>query len=139
MSADGKLILRATEAREIANREYAMRVIVGSILAMALIICFSQNALALLAFQSGNDLYAKCTNKDDFSQGTCDGYITGIADELIAFDAAQGREQCIPTNASVRQVVDVVMNALREHPESRDHVAADVVTGAFASEWKCPK
>ena len=95
-------------------------------------------------FNSGNDLFAECQveKTDDIyyqSNANCMGYIMG------AFDASNGADEgigsitfCAPELVSVKQVTDIVVKCLIDHPQHRHHVAASLVAAALNEVWPCP-
>ena len=66
-------------------------------------------------FHTGNEIFQICDNAAERSESLiCSGYIAGIADALQLTKMI-----CLPKHASVRQARDIVINYLRNHPESR--------------------
>jgi len=99
--------------------------------------------LALIAgnaqagFLDGNQLYQFCTASDDLSQMQCLGYVEGVADYLNLISAENHRPLCVPVLATGRQVVDVVLNYLRDQPQNRTYDAELLVATALATAWRC--
>ena len=84
-------------------------------------------------FYSGNDLYAKCTAAEgSLERVYCIGIMAGLAD---AFET--GGTTCLPKNASVGQVMDVVVIYLRDHPQSRHFTMASEAARALNSAFPC--
>jgi len=87
-------------------------------------------------FKDGNKLFDNCEVALDASGkglqflGVCEGYILG------AFDA-RSDAFCLPAGVNARQLVDVVMLYLREHPEKRYLLAADLVATAVKQKFPC--
>jgi hypothetical protein len=87
-------------------------------------------------FKDGNKLFDNCEVPLDASGnglefvGVCEGYILG------AFDA-RADAFCVPAGMNVRQLVDVVRLYLREHPEKRYLLAADLVATAVNEKFPC--
>jgi hypothetical protein len=86
------------------------------------------------SFVSGNDLYEKCNSESGtVSHGICGGYITGIADLLN-----NAGKLCIPHQmVTVRQLLDIVVKYLREHPEERNISASLLVVLALHDSFPC--
>ena len=57
--------------------------------------------------------------------------LSGVAD---AFD---GSSFCLTTTRVVKEVVDVVIVYLRDHPEQRNHDASSLVTTALKEKFPC--
>ena len=84
-------------------------------------------------FYSGNDLYAKCTAPEgSLDRVYCIGIMAGLAD---AFET--DGTTCLPKNASVGQVMDVVVNYLRDHPDGRHFAMAREAELALNSAFPC--
>jgi hypothetical protein len=47
-----------------------------------------------------------------------------------------GRKACIP-NADMNQIVDVFKGYMRDHPEKRQLLAADLAAEAFSAAFPC--
>jgi Rap1a immunity proteins len=83
-------------------------------------------------FESGNRLHDACEARDLLSKGFCAGYITGVVDALRPKELF-----CLPQNATVEQVADIVKLWLRDHPERRQE-PAQVLTGlALLNKFPC--
>ena len=93
-------------------------------------------------YQTGNTLFEECQNlvsdrpdKSFFLSGTCGGYIVGVQDALEGsgrFCVPQG-----PGGVNNKQMVDLVMIYLRDHPEIRHLPAAGLVTAALKRKFPC--
>jgi hypothetical protein len=87
---------------------------------------------AFAQFWDGNELYEDCTAQSATDWGVCHGYVIGLADARIIDGTI-----CVPNGVEVRQVVDIVVQYLREHPESR-HIAAErLAEGALKRAFPC--
>ncbi len=86
----------------------------------------SQESSGLL---SGNDLYNMC----DAQSVACAGYVAGMADAFV-----RDGTLCLPqSNVTTKQLADVVMAYLRDHPETRGYSAASLGHAAFSSTFPC--
>jgi hypothetical protein len=88
-------------------------------------------------FQDGNKLYAVCTSSAPADQIKCAGYVEGVADYLDWVRLDQNKPQCVPADAVAKQVVDVVVNLLRNQPEVRSYNGPSVVVAAVMKAWNC--
>jgi hypothetical protein len=93
---------------------------------------------------SGNQLYNYCTaayakspSEQWLASGTCFGYVTAVMDALSSGNPLNGFKACVPVNADMNQVVDVVKNFIHDHPEKRHLVAVGLVAEAFAAAFPC--
>ena len=87
----------------------------------------------------GGTLFADCREGDDpnardrlFKQGHCFGYILGVADALRPAEV-----YCLPSAATVGQIVDVAKLYIAEHPEDRKQLAPYLVVSALAEKFPC--
>lgn len=69
--------------------------------------------------------------------GGCFGYLTSIANLQMSGAAVGGRKACIPPGIDMNQIVDVFRSYLRDHPERRHLLAANLAAEAFASGFPC--
>ena len=94
----------------------------------------------ITGLMTGNALLATCQGPGFIQKGTCIGYVEGVYDYLAVILNYLGKKQCRPEKGQVlrgRQLMDIVINYLREHPEQRDLSAAWLVTYAIGSAWHC--
>ena len=92
----------------------------------------------------GNMLLAECENEYIAKQNYCLGYIAGTADSFRTLRFAlqvtkQGGNPtiCLPKNATLKQLTDVSLKYVREHPETR-HLSADyLATVAWSESFRC--
>lgn len=97
---------------------------------------FSQE---IMGFASGNELFEEC-NRGGVGSDYCYGYIQGAHDGAVSTVRALNIEHgpfCLPREAKKTQIVDVVTNYLRAHPEQRHYAAADLVTSALITAFPC--
>lgn len=87
-------------------------------------------------FYSGNKLNEVCTATDEtrILLAACVGYVTGAFDFLVWRKGA-----CVPDTVSMAHLTDIVMTYLKEHPEKRELVAAEIVAAVTADTWPCPR
>ena len=91
-----------------------------------LLLLVAQSA-QITTFQTGNDLYKSCTT-DAVGLLACSYYIQGVSDELTSFqDAIKHPVACIPSTATPRQLIDITVKHLREHPETRSYSAGSLI------------
>ena len=74
---------------------------------------------------------------------TCYTYVEGVIDALQSTFSALRMQQhalfCLPQGVISRQLVDIAINYLRDHPEQRHNVASANVALALANAFPCPK
>jgi hypothetical protein len=91
-------------------------------------------------FVSGNKLLEMCT---PVQLPSCYSYIEGVADALQSTFSGQHTQQhaffCLPQGATTKQLADLTINHLRDHPEQRQYVASANVALALANAFPCPK
>ena len=86
---------------------------------------------ALAEFYDGNRLHSACVSNNSVAGA----YVTGVADLMQGID--QRQRVCIPTNASVGQITDIVCSDLRAMPEIRHHIASDFVVLSLSAAFPC--
>jgi Rap1a immunity proteins len=69
--------------------------------------------------------------------GSCLGYLWSIIDIQSSGSAINGKKACIPRNADMGQIVDLFKNYIRDHPEKRHLLAANLAAEAFALAFPC--
>lgn len=69
--------------------------------------------------------------------GACLGYLSSIIDIQTSGGQVNGRRACIPANADTNQIVDLFKNYVRDHPERRHLLAANLAAEAFALAFPC--
>jgi len=90
------------------------------------------------AFVSGNRLLEACS---PVQTPPCYSYVEGVADALQSTFSAlhmQHAPFCLPQGVSSRQLVDLAINYLRDHPEQRHYVASANVALAVKNAFPCP-
>ena len=86
------------------------------------------------AHYDGNQLLALCLNK---SPDFCLGYIAGIAEAMEGGPVGPW-VACVPPRLTFRQLTDITMQLLNEHPELRHYAAASLVAKALSEAFPCP-
>jgi hypothetical protein len=81
---------------------------------------------------TGKTLWDSCNDPDTSKQSYCFGYVAGVSDVLVGMHII-----CIGGHVSVRQIADVVVQYLREHPGRRDMDADDLTATALALAFPC--
>jgi hypothetical protein len=89
------------------------------------------------SFFSGNDVYEWC--RDNARKPLCTSFIAGATDMIAAYQLANRtpRTLCVPTQANLGQVVDVVVAWLERHPADRHRQAASIVALSLHEVWEC--
>jgi hypothetical protein len=91
------------------------------------------------AAMDGNALLTLCEGPDA-DIGPCAGYIAGVLDTAEWWALQDGR--CVlqrPASAPPKQYVDIVLQALRNHPERRHYPAVMLVNSAMSEAFACSK
>ena len=92
------------------------------------------------AYVSANRLLEICT---PVQSPSCYAYVEGVVDALQSTFSALRMQQralfCLPQGVTSRQLVDMAINYLRDHPEKRHNVASANVALALANAFPCPK
>jgi hypothetical protein len=95
-----------------------------------------QNLEARIVTLSGNNLYTDCSAHNTAAPadqwllaGTCMGYVIAVMDALSSGDSVNGFQACVPLNADMKQVVDVVSAFIVEHPTRADRGHSDFHNG----------
>jgi Rap1a immunity proteins len=107
-----------------------------ALLLVAFCIASAAPAQAATAFRGGADLYTSCTT----SRGAdfCDAYIMGAVDAMFALKNASGAGNvCITDGVRLRQVRDIVVQYMKDHPETRRYTAASIVVVAVRKAFPC--
>lgn len=93
---------------------------------------------AVPSFTDGNHLYDLCSTNETF----CAAYVGGVVDAyfmtgLYTNDYQKGALVCLPPNATLEQLTDIVTKYLTEHPETRQYVGASEVGAALGQAFPC--
>jgi len=90
---------------------------------------------------TGNILYEFCTAG---AEDACLLYIAGVADGAVLASSAVRQaggqpviEVCPPEGHTYRQIRDMVVKRLREHPEHRELAASIIIMDTLAAAWPC--
>jgi hypothetical protein len=87
-------------------------------------------------FETGNDLYAACNSGiGTIPRLECTIYIDGVTDGAQVTTAK--KLICPAPGVTRGQVIDIVEDALRDHPETRQQMAALLVVKALATAFPC--
>jgi hypothetical protein len=89
-------------------------------------------------FETGRDLYQKCKTPGTAAQVFCFGFVIGIAD-VMEDNPLDGRSACIPKEATIQQVTDVVVAFLENNPDIRDFTGESLAVQALSEKFPCTK
>ena len=92
----------------------------------------------VLGFISGNQLLQMCQSASDFDKATCVGYVTGFADSASKVSATDNT--CVfqtEKGVTQKQVVDIAVKYLVDHPEERHWLAATPLMAAMKQAFPC--
>jgi Rap1a immunity proteins len=76
--------------------------------------------------RSSAELLRDCAGSDEFSQGACAGYIIGAIDILEGLRFAEHVSGCIPTHKTIKELIDLFVNAMRANPAYEGNLPANV-------------
>lgn len=82
-------------------------------------------------FYSGNELLERM--QDPARAAIAMGYVAGVV------DVGAGEYHCLPADATLGQIRDVVRQYLLSNPTSRHMSAAVLVTLPLMNTWPCPQ
>jgi hypothetical protein len=94
---------------------------------------------AVTTYWDGSDLLKHCTSESTFEIGICGGYLTGTADTLETVEVwtEPMGEACIPSNATISQLIKVVVKHMQEHPENLHFTATSLVLTGLREAFPC--
>jgi hypothetical protein len=87
-------------------------------------------AFSAKGFVTADDLSSKCS----VNSPMCTGYIVGVSDIM-----STNEDICLPNNATVQQIVDIVAGYLSGHPERRHYSASSESGIALMQAFPCNK
>jgi hypothetical protein len=91
-------------------------------------------------FETGRTLLQKC-NGDAASQTRCLSYIEGVADAMRLEQAYRrtffGARVCINQNILGREIKDIVVRWLKDHPERQRYPASQLIAQAVFKAFPC--
>lgn len=85
---------------------------------------------------TGAQLEEMCRSESNLDYGYCAGYVTAVADELIAGSIGPYRA-CNHDAVKSQQYVDIFRNYVASFPESRAMSADEAAAAAFARAFPC--
>jgi len=88
-------------------------------------------------FLTGNNLLQKCQDRNLLEQGECLGFTSGVSDAM-GHNALNGWTSCVPLQATRGQIMDIAVQFLVKHPESRHFAASFLVARALDAAFPCP-
>lgn len=138
-AAAGEIARRSTNKSE-QNRlngegEAAMRTRELSIYPLLLLLCLCASpatAKSKWLYLEGNLVLERCEGADAYDIGFCRGAALAFSDAM----EHQGTV-CQPEGTDGQQVIDVLVNYLKAHPESRHRAAYELAEQAFPQVWPC--
>ncbi len=84
---------------------------------------------------TGAKLLSLCTASNT---ANCDAYLSGIGDAVAAGGPAHAAF-CIPDAVTGKQLRDVAVKFMREHPQEMELKAGTIATHAFTAAFACKK
>jgi Ssp1 endopeptidase immunity protein Rap1a len=123
---------------ETAEGNEATDVMIKIALGMLAAVDLAGQARAAGEFFDGNQLDAYCTSSVDYERGLCLGYIEGVVEYMEAVRSNNGKPRCVPPGTDSKEVLDAVVNYLRDQPQDRSKAPIWSVNLAVITAWKCP-
>jgi len=71
---------------------------------------------------------------EDYHDGFCTDYLLGYA---YALDGRSGSGVCVPDGIGVRQLRDVAIRYLRDHPDAQQQDASIAIPAALSAGFPC--
>ena len=90
------------------------------------------------SWADGNDVKTYCRSGSPSDQGVCFGFAIAVA-SIVANEPVAGWRACVPRGVHGRQLVDIMVKFLDDHPEGLHANAVTLVATAFAIAFPCPK
>src|SRR5258708_23659171 len=103
--------------REVADGKGATDMMAKITLGMLAAVGFAGQVRAAGDFFEGKQLYAYCTSSFDYERGLCLGYVEGIVEYMEAVRVNNDKPRCVPSGTDPKQVLDAVVNYLRDQPQ----------------------
>jgi hypothetical protein len=97
---------------------------------------FLINTADAAQYMNGDDLLRNCDG-NGIRYGLCLGYVEGVVDDADMVRLKSGRPECVPPGVEAGQLVDIVVNYLRENPARRKVAAGFSITDAIGAAWGC--
>lgn len=83
------------------------------------------------------ELAVMCSSKSDLDYGYCAGYVTSVADGMIAAGSIGGYSACNHAHVKSQQYIDVFSAYAEMFPEKLSGDAETVVAAAVARAFPC--
>jgi len=87
---------------------------------------------------NGNDMKAYCHSNSRYWQGACEGFAMAVA-TIVSRTPVSSYRACIPVGVTGRQLGDIMVKHLDDHPELLHYTATSIAAEAFAIAFPCPK
>ena len=87
----------------------------------------------------GSDLLERCESGGATGTGICNGYLAGIVDITLTYDAwgFMNKGFCIPKDVTLSQLQKVAIKGLNERPEKLHKDASSLVANIFYEAFPC--
>jgi hypothetical protein len=91
------------------------------------------------SFADGNKLLQLCQSEDTADVMWCAGYISATASAAQSDWVLKNSslKVCLPSNVTLKQLIDMAVKYLKEHPEKRHYDAFGLVVASW-SPFACP-
>ncbi|WP_425495018.1 Rap1a/Tai family immunity protein [Pandoraea commovens] len=114
----------------------AKRLLLGVLFGWGVIAAAPTIAATSSVAYSGNDLMSNCDDQG-VNRSFCLGFISGVVNGANVMQTREQRVICVPSGVTVGQLTDIVVRALRTHPESRHMDAGFLTLVGVATTFPC--
>ena len=118
-------------------------VMIRSAVAATVVFLSFASTSATAEYVSGNKLNELCSSSDPAELMFCIGFITGVADGVVALPNQHGLlprlQACMSPNAPPGQIAAVVSRYLSTHPEKLHISASALAIVALLEAFPCPQ
>lgn len=105
--------------------------------ALFLLLAMATPAQAAADRLTAGELMRMCSSEHDVDYGYCAGYITAVADQMLAAGTAAGQHACNHEGIRSQQYVDVFRSYAEIFPERMKDEAEATVAASFARAFPC--
>jgi Rap1a immunity proteins len=109
----------------------------GLIVGTLMTICLASCAARANDYVDGRQLLGMCSAPPGPQRVWCMGYVTGVAGAM-GINPINGYSACIPRDATVADLVAIVVRLVPSYPSIGGYGAAGLVAHAFADVFPCP-
>ncbi len=110
---------------------------------LVLILCWPMVATGQLTFDTSTGLMELCNGSDPDTANArdfyCTGFFVGFSETTFVLEAIHSfKDVCMPSKGvTPRQLRQVFLNYMREHPEDWHLMAGSLALNAYLEAWPC--